>query len=90
MAVLERAEARHNVILAILGAIADGQSSNIVTWSPGSPGECDIMTPKRPILLADLSNAQQAVHGAPVRRRRPRRSSSFRSFPRRAVDTIGL
>lgn len=58
MPALERDEARHNVMLAILGPIADGQFSNVVTWTLGLPGQCAIMTPGRPILLADLNDAQ--------------------------------
>ena len=55
---LERDEVRHNVMLAVLGAIADGRSSNVVTWTLGLPGQCATMTPGRPILLADLDDAQ--------------------------------
>jgi hypothetical protein len=55
---LERDEVRHNVMLAVLGAIADGKSSNVVTWTLGLPGQCATMTPGWPILLADLDDAQ--------------------------------
>lgn len=58
MPALELDEARHNVMLAVLGAIADDQPSNVVTWTLGLPGQCAIMTPGRPILLADLNEAQ--------------------------------
>src|SRR5262245_745982 len=55
---LERNEVRHNVMLAVLGAVADGKSSNVVTWTLGLPGQCATMNPGRPILLADLDDAQ--------------------------------
>jgi len=58
MPALERDEARHNVMLHVLGASADGQCSNVVTWTLGLPGQCAIMTPGRPILLADLNDTQ--------------------------------
>ena len=58
MPALERDEVRHNVMLAVLGTIAGGQFSNVVTWALGLPGQCAIMTPGRPILLADLDDAQ--------------------------------
>jgi hypothetical protein len=55
---LERDEARHTMTLAVLAAIANGQASDIVTWSLGLPGQCAIMLPGRPILLTDLDRAQ--------------------------------
>ena len=55
---LERNEARHNVMLAVLGGLLDGQSSDVMTWSLGSPGQCAIMSPGRPILLAEVNEAQ--------------------------------
>ena len=55
---LERDEARHNVMLAVLGAIVDGRSSNVVSWALGLPGQCAIMSPGLPILLADLDDDQ--------------------------------
>ncbi len=58
MPALERDEARHSIALAMLAAIANGQASNVVTWSLGSPGQCAIMLPGRPILLTDLDHAQ--------------------------------
>ena len=36
----------------------DRQSSDVMTWSLGSPGQCAIMSPGRPILLAELDEAQ--------------------------------
>jgi RimJ/RimL family protein N-acetyltransferase len=58
MAALERDEARHNVMLAILGSMADDRPSNVMTWSLGLPGQCAVKTPGKPILLADLDDAQ--------------------------------
>jgi RimJ/RimL family protein N-acetyltransferase len=55
---LEQAAARHNVMLAALYAVVDGQSSDIATWSLGSPGQCATMTPEKPLLLADLTEMQ--------------------------------
>ena len=51
-------EARHNILLAELEAMADGQASDTVTWSLGAPGQCAMMTPGRPIRLGDLDEAQ--------------------------------
>ena len=58
MPALERDEARHTMMLAVLGAIADGNASDVSTWSLGLPGQCAIMAPGKPILLADLEDAQ--------------------------------
>jgi RimJ/RimL family protein N-acetyltransferase len=58
MPVLERNEVRHNLMLGVLGGLVDRQSSDVMTWSLGSPGQCAIMCPGRPILLADLDEAQ--------------------------------
>jgi predicted GNAT family acetyltransferase len=55
---LERDEARHNVMLAALYAVVDGHSSDIITWPLGSPGECATMAPGKPLLLADVTEAQ--------------------------------
>jgi FR47-like protein len=55
---LERDEARHNVMLAALCAVVDGEASDIATWSLGSPGQCATMTPGKPLVLADLTKAQ--------------------------------
>ena len=55
---LERDEVRHNIMLAVLGGLSDRQSSDVMTWSLGAPGQCAIMCPGRPILLADVSEAQ--------------------------------
>ena len=58
MPALERNEVRHNSILGVLGGLVDRQSSDVMTWSLGSPGQCAIMSPGRPILLAELDEAQ--------------------------------
>jgi GNAT superfamily N-acetyltransferase len=55
---LEQDEARHNVMLAALYAVLDDHSSDIATWSLGSPGQCATMTPEKPLLLADLTEVQ--------------------------------
>jgi predicted GNAT family acetyltransferase len=55
---LERNEVRHNVMLAVLGGLADRRSPDVTTWSLGSPGQCALMSPGRPILLADIDEAQ--------------------------------
>jgi predicted GNAT family acetyltransferase len=55
---LEHNEARHNVMLAALYAVVDDQASDIATWSLGDPGQCATMTPGKPLLLADLTQAQ--------------------------------
>jgi RimJ/RimL family protein N-acetyltransferase len=55
---LEREEARHNMILAALDPPVGCGSSNAVTWSLGSPGQCALMTPGGPILLGDVNEAQ--------------------------------
>jgi predicted GNAT family acetyltransferase len=53
---LETNEVRHNLILAILGSIDRGSSPS--AWTLGSPGECAVMSPGWPIVLADLDEAQ--------------------------------
>jgi predicted GNAT family acetyltransferase len=58
MPALERNEVRHNVMLAVLGGLVERQSSDVLTWSLGSPGQCAIMSPSRPILLAEINEAQ--------------------------------
>jgi predicted GNAT family acetyltransferase len=55
---LERDEVRHNVMLAIFAAIAESQAANVVTWTLGSPGQCAVMAAGRPIVLANLDEAQ--------------------------------
>jgi RimJ/RimL family protein N-acetyltransferase len=53
---LERNEARHSVILATLGVLDRGSPAK--TWTLGSPGQCAVMTPGWPVVLADLQKAQ--------------------------------
>jgi predicted GNAT family acetyltransferase len=55
---LARDEVRHNVMLAALYAVADGKRMDIATWSLGKPGECATMMTGKPLVLADLSEAQ--------------------------------
>jgi len=58
MPALERNEVRHNIMLAVLGELPENELTNVVTWTLGLPGQCAIMTPGRPILLADVSDVQ--------------------------------
>jgi predicted GNAT family acetyltransferase len=55
---LERDEARHNLILALMGRIAAG--ANVRTWSLGAPGACAVQSSGFPIVLGDL--AQEDCH----------------------------
>ena len=55
---LERDEARHNLILAMLAAATDGQSSDVMTWSLGVPGQCAVMSSTRFMVLADIDGQQ--------------------------------
>ena len=45
-------------MLAVLGAVAAGRISDVMTWSMGVPGQCATMSAGKPILLADLDEAQ--------------------------------
>ena len=51
-------EARHNVLLSILGRLEADESPNIRHWSFGVPGACAAQTPPFPIVLGDLSEPQ--------------------------------
>src|SRR5262245_26419351 len=53
---LERDEVRHNLILAILGRVADNR--DIRCWTMGGPGECAVQVPKYAIVLGDVTAAQ--------------------------------
>ncbi len=54
---LERDEARHNLLLALLAAIAAGSATGR-WWSLGGPGACALQVPGRPVVLGDLVEAQ--------------------------------
>lgn len=51
---LERDEARHNLILGILG----NEPPALRTWTLGAPGQCAIQFPGRPLVLGELDRAQ--------------------------------
>ena len=55
---LEAQEAKHNLMLFILGKAMGDKSSKVLTWSLGQPGACAIKMPDRAIVLGDLSEAQ--------------------------------
>ena len=55
---LERDEARHNLMLALLAAIAAGTAPAGRWWSRGGPGACALRVPGRPVVLGDLDEAQ--------------------------------
>jgi len=54
---LEADEARHNLMLWIISRMMAGLP-DVRVWTLGSPGQCAVQTPPRPILLADLDQAQ--------------------------------
>ena len=53
---LEIDEARHSVILAILGRIAKDEPPEIRRWSLGAPGRCAVQVPPYPIVLGELDD----------------------------------
>ena len=55
---LERDEARHNLIVAVLGRLAGENPPELQWWSLGEPGQCAIKAPGYPIVLGDLNAAQ--------------------------------
>lgn len=66
MPALETHEARHNLMLARLGAVAGGATARgaaapaLRFWSMGRAGACAIQTPGWPIVLGDLDEAECA------------------------------
>ena len=54
---LEADEARHNLILSLLGRMTDG-AVELRTWSLGGPGACALQTAGWPIVLGNLKKAQ--------------------------------
>jgi len=55
---LERDEARHNLIVAVLDRLAGENPPELQWWSLGEPGQCAIKAPGYPIVLGDLNAAQ--------------------------------
>ena len=55
---LERDEARHNLIVAVLGRLAGENPPELLLWSLGEPGQCAIEAPGYPIVLGDMNAAQ--------------------------------
>ena len=56
---LERDEARHNLILGLLGRLQESEASELRLWTLGGPGECAIQTtPRHAIILGALDGAQ--------------------------------
>ena len=53
---LESDEIRHNLILALLGRVAD--NPHIRRWTLGGPGACATQTPGYPIVLGEVTPAQ--------------------------------
>ena len=58
---LERDEAKHNLIVAVLGRLASENPPELQWWSLGEPGQCAIKAPAYPIVLGDANAAQ--CHG---------------------------
>ena len=55
---LERDEARHNLILAMLGRLAGENPPALQRWSLGAPGACAVQAPGYPIVLGEVNAAQ--------------------------------
>ncbi len=55
---LERDEARHNVLLSVLGRVAADEGAKARWWSFDEPGACAAQSPDFPIVLGDLSQPQ--------------------------------
>ena len=56
---LEQNEARHNLILGLLGRLTDTGHSEARLWTLGGPGECAMQTsPRNAIILGELDEAQ--------------------------------
>jgi RimJ/RimL family protein N-acetyltransferase len=55
---IERDEARHNLILAIMGRLAAEDPPELRRWTLGAPGECALQTPGYPIVLGEVSAMQ--------------------------------
>jgi GNAT superfamily N-acetyltransferase len=55
---LERDEARHNVLLAILDRMAADERSSTRRWTLGEAGACAAQAPGYPVVLGELSETQ--------------------------------
>ncbi len=55
---LERDEAKHNLIVAVLGRLTGENPPELQWWSLGKPGQCAIKAPGYPIVLGDLNVVQ--------------------------------
>jgi ribosomal protein S18 acetylase RimI-like enzyme len=55
---LERDEAKHNLIIAVLGRLTSENPPELEWWSLGEPGQCAIKAPGYPMVLGDLNVAQ--------------------------------
>jgi RimJ/RimL family protein N-acetyltransferase len=51
---LEHDEAKHSIILAVLGRLAGENPPEMQHWSLGEPGQCAIKSPGYPIVLGEL------------------------------------
>lgn len=58
LAALEANEARHNLLLGILGRLCADPTLDVRQWTLGAPGQCAVQTPGRPIVLGELDEAQ--------------------------------
>src|SRR5712691_13360818 len=57
---LECDEARHNLIVAVLGRLAGENPPELLLWSLGEPSQCAIEASGYPIVLGDMNAAQRA------------------------------
>jgi RimJ/RimL family protein N-acetyltransferase len=57
-AALEIDEARHNLILGILGRMAEDKRSDVRQWTLGAPGRCAVQMPPYPIVLGELGDTE--------------------------------
>lgn len=55
---LEREEARHSLLLGLLGSAQEKPDHGFLLWCLGEPGACAIKTPGRGIILGELSEGQ--------------------------------
>jgi predicted GNAT family acetyltransferase len=55
---LERDEAKHNLIVGVLGRLASENPPEMLWWSLGESGQCAIKSPGYPILLGELTMTQ--------------------------------
>ena len=67
MPALETDEARHNLILALLGRALADPSGDLQTWTLGPPGACAIRMAGRPIILGEVDRQQARALAQVVR-----------------------